>query len=571
MNWKFWQSTKSAAPETATVRNDYTQLITQLKKLSPDWQVNRIGVDAEIYRNHWELRAYSRNLARENPYVIGYFQDLCANVIGPNGYTIRMMIKEEEDRVIHAPMEKAILRAETERRAQIAAYIERTTGKKPAAKKLFREVKGKATIQVGEMDVFACQLIERKFREWQLRENCTVTGRLSYNESRQLRLKSAARDGEHFIRLVRDARYQPFGFKIQHINAEWCSYYFTGKCAATGNPVRFGIEYDDSGAAPVPVAYHFVKATASQWGGYAPMPFMQGGEENCTRIPAEDIIHYAKFDDDADVTRPVPWTTPIMSNARQLAKWMEAAVVAARVGACSNVFFETDLIGPDGTTAAGADPDIMKKLSMEMNPGGMHGLPPGVRAKEFNPNNPNPATGSFRNESLREMCAGLPAAQFSTLGQNYSEINFSAGRLERLSITAQWMMLQEWDISTAERRIFSEWLKMALIMGAVPLPVAKFRKFNAVKFTGRRWAGVDAVKEGVAKAQDLANKFTSLQAIHDEQGTDLEQTLTEIAESNMLMEKFGIETATTKGPMTPPDKDEPDDDDDDEPPKKKEA
>jgi hypothetical protein len=70
MNWKFWQATKSAAPETATVRNDYTQLITQLKKLSPDWQVNRIGVDAEIYRNHWELRAYSRNLARENPYVM---------------------------------------------------------------------------------------------------------------------------------------------------------------------------------------------------------------------------------------------------------------------------------------------------------------------------------------------------------------------------------------------------------------------------------------------------------------------------------------------------------------------
>lgn len=577
MNWKFWQSPKnSAASGTAPAspaRNDYTQLVTQLKKLSPDWQVDRIGINAEIYRNHWELRAYSRNLARENPYILGYFQDLCANVIGPNGYTIRMMIKEEEDRVIHTPLEKATLRAAQERRAQVFDFIARTTGKKPAGKKLIREVKGKATVQIGEPDIFANQLIERKFREWQLRENCTVTGRLSYNESRQLRLKSAARDGEHFIRLVRDSRYQPFGFKIQHINAEWCNYYFTGKCAATGNPVRFGIEYDDSGAAPVPIAYHFIKATASQWGGFAPAPFMQGSEENCVRIPAEDIIHYAKFDEDADVTRPVPWTTPVMSNARQLAKWMEAAVVAARVGACSNVFFETDLIGPDGTTAAGADPDIMKKLSMEMNPGGMHGLPPGVRAKEFNPNNPNPATGSFRNESLREMCAGLPAAQFSTLGQNYSEINFSAGRLERLSITAQWMMLQEWDISTAERRIFSEWLKMALITGAIPLPVAKFRKFNAVKFTGRRWAGIDAVKEGVAKAQDLANKFTSLQAIHDEQGTDLEQTLTEIAESNMMMEKFGIETATTKGPMTPPEPIEPDDDeeDDDEPPKKKAA
>lgn len=544
---------------TAPVTNNYQQLLTQLKKLSPDWRVDRVGVESEIYRSHWELRSYSRNLARENPYIMGYFQDLCANVIGPNGYTIRMTIKEEEDRVIHTPPEKAALRMAQARRARVAEFIARTSGRKIAAQKFFHEVKGKATVKVGALDVYACQIIERMFREWQLRENCTVTGRLSYNESRQLRLKSCARDGEHFIRLVRDSRYQPFGFKIQHINSEWCSYYYSGKCTATGNPVRYGIEYDDTGAAPVPVAYHFVKASANQWQGFAPSAFMGMEEGGCIRIPAEDIIHYAKFDDDADVTRPVPWTTPVMSNARQLAKWMEAAVVAARVGACSNVFFEADLIGPDGTTAGQVDPEIMRKLVMEMNPGGMHGLPPGVRAKEFNPNNPNPATGGFRNESLREMCAGLPAAQFSTLGQNYSEINFSAGRLERLSITAQWMMLQEWDISTAERRIFSEWLKMALITGAVPLPVAKFRKFNSVKFTGQRWEGVDALKEGTAKAQNLTNKFTSLQKIHDEQGTDLEETLFEIAEANMLMEEFGIETATTKGPMTVQEPEEPDD------------
>ena len=143
MNWKFWQSPKnSAATGTAPAspaRNDYTQLITQLKKLSPDWQVNRVGIDSEIYRNHFELRAYSRNLARENPYILGYFQDLCANVIGPNGYTIRMMIKEEEDRVIHTPLEKATLRAAQERRAQVFDFIARTTGKKPAGKKLIRE------------------------------------------------------------------------------------------------------------------------------------------------------------------------------------------------------------------------------------------------------------------------------------------------------------------------------------------------------------------------------------------------------------------------------------------------
>lgn len=543
------KSLVNGASAAQPITNNYTQLIQQLQKLSPDWKVDRVGIDAEIYRNHWELRAYSRNLWRENPYIIGYGQDLCANVFGPNGYTTRMMIKEEEDRVIHSPAEKASLRAAHARKAMVCEYIARRNGAKiKAARRMWKELKGVATIQVGSPDVFANQLIEKWWKIWQLPENCTVTGRLGYNESRCLRLKSCARDGEHFIRLVKDASYVPFGFKIQHINAEWCSYYFTG-VAKSGRAVRFGIEYDDTGAAPVPTAYYFVKGAANQWQGFAPTAFMGQSEEQCIRIPADEIIHYAKFDDDADVTRPVPWTTPVMSNSRQLAKWMEAAVVAARVGACSNVFFEADLFGPDGTTAGTVDKEILKGLKMEMTAGGMHGLPPGVRAKEFNPNNPNPATGGFRNEMLREMCAGLPAAQFSTIGQNYSEINFSAGRLERLSITAQWMMLQEWDISTAERRIFSEWLKMALFTQAVKLPLGKFWKFNQVKFTGRRWEGVDALKEGAAKAQDLANNFTSLQEIHDEQGTDLETTLFNTAEANMMLEEFGIDSSTTKGPM----------------------
>jgi lambda family phage portal protein len=369
---------------------------------------------------------------------------------------------------------------------------------------------------------------------------------------------------------VRDARYVPFGFRIQHINAEWCNYYLTCKNEKTGNSIRFGIEYDETFAAPRPVAYWFVRATAGEWATQSPVQYYGNTTDNCVRIPAEDIIHYAKFDDDADVTRPVPWTTPVMSDVRQLAKAIEAVVVAMRVGACSNVFFETDLMGPDGTTAAGADPDIMKGLSMQMNPGGAHGLPPGVRAKEFNPNQPNPNTGVVRNEILRGICAGLPGAQFSTIGQNYAEINFSAGRLERLTITAHWMMLQEFDIAIAERRIFSEWLKMALITGDIPLPMEKFWKFNQPKFTGRRWEGVDPIKEANAKALNLANKFTSPQRIHDEQGTDLEQTCVEIQESAMIYAHYGIESATTKGPLEAEDEEDEDESEPKQPTKEQE-
>lgn len=544
---------------TSTVTNNYVQLVEQLKKLSPDWRPDRVGVGAEVYRNPWELRAFSRSLWRENPYIIGYGQELSANVIGPFGFTLRMKVKEEADRTIYTTSEKTALRNEQLRRERVADFLRSKGGTANFQCKFIKETKNKATIKVGMPDVFANQIIERAYKDFQRKENYCVTGRLTGDQSDALALKSAARDGEHFIRFVYDRSYK-YGVKIQHINSEWCNYYLTCKNEETGNPIRYGIEYDDSGAAPVPVAYHFIKATAAQWQTFMPMNFM-GGDNKHLRVDAADVIHYAKWDDDCDVTRPVPWATPVMSSSRQLTKWMEAAVVSARMGACSNVFFEAALNGPDGISVASVDPEIMKKLSMEMNPGGMHGLPPGVTAKVVNPNNPNPATGSFRNESLREICAGLPAAQFSTIGQNYAEINFSAGRLERLTITAQFMMLQEMHISILRIPVFERFLKSALIVQAIPLPLEKFNKFNKPKFTGRRWEGVDPIKEANANAIRLANKFTSLQRIHDEQGTDLEEILFEIAEANMLMEQFGITTQTTQGPMSENETEEPEEDD----------
>jgi capsid protein len=252
---------------------NYSQLIEQLKKVSPDWRPNRIGVDAEIYRNHWELRAFSRNLWRENPFIMGYGQELAANVIGPTGYTLRMMVKETEDRIIYSAEEKDALRRAENRRNEVLRFTAKKTGLPFKAEKLLHTIKGKASVKVGELDTFANQLIERKWAEWQLRENCTVSGRISYNESRQLRLKSCARDGDHFIRMVRDSRYQPFGFKIQHINAEWCNYYLLGTNEANGNPIRYGIEYDESYPAPVPVAYWFTKATSGQWATMSPVNF----------------------------------------------------------------------------------------------------------------------------------------------------------------------------------------------------------------------------------------------------------------------------------------------------------
>jgi lambda family phage portal protein len=323
-----------------------------------------------------------------------------------------------------------------------------------------------------------------------------------------------------------------------------------------GNTIRMGIEYDASGL--VPVAYHFRRPSFNQWQGVVPVSYGTNGKDTHERILADDIIHYAKFDNNSDISRPVPWATAIMSNARQFQKYTEAAVVAARVGACSTTFFESELGGEDGVSAATPDPRDVNALMMQMNPGAMIGLPPGIKAKINNPNNPNRAFGEFRNESLREFCAGLPGASFPVIGQNYAEINFSAGRLDRLSTTGAWQMLQEFDIEMAERRIFEEWLKMALITQAVKLPVSKFEKFNKPHFQARRWPGVDPMKEVNAAASAISNKFTSRTAVIESgvcgESGDFEDTIIQLAEEEMMLESLGMSSATTADTMEQSDK-----------------
>ena len=180
--------------------------------------------------------------------------------------------------------------------------------------------------------------------------------------------------------------------------------------------------------------------------------------------------------------------------------------------------------------------------------------------KDSDPRHPNANVEEFRKASLRDGCAGMPGANYSTMANDYEAINFSAGRLQRLDTNETNMLLQEFDIAYAEQPIFEAWLEMALTTGAIPLPLAKFDKFNNKTFTGRRWQGVDDVKENTADALAVANKFTSRTRVCAGRGRDFEEVLFELAEEEMLISSFGLKTETTAENPTPP---APEDDEDD--------
>ena len=90
---------------------------------------------------------------------------------------------------------------------------------------------------------------------------------------------------------------------------------------------------------------------------------------------------------------------------------------------------------------------------------------------------------------------------------------------------------------------------MGLMTGAIPLPLAKFDKFNQPYFRGRRWAWVDPLKECQANALQVANKFTSRTRVVEDSDCDAdwEEVLFELAEEEMLISELGMDSAMVIG------------------------
>lgn len=520
-----------------------------------DWSLNSIGEDSDVWQNSYLLTARVRDLFKTNPTFQKYRDLLWANIFGSDGIMCRMKIKETEDRVVNSPDEKKAIFVHEQRINRIIEWAEQQDGRERNAyramhlaeelsrRSLETVLRGRAMVAIGAPDVYANLRVETAWKEWQRGEFCDARGRRSYNTLRQLRLISAVRDGDFFIRKIQDPRANKFGFTLQMINAEWCDRFYN-TTFPNGDEVRMGIRYKrNSWGIGQAVSFFFIKRQPFDWQFSIPVAFNFTGTIYHEEVPADQIIHYVRCVD-ADATRPAPWVASVIPKARQLDQAELAEVVAARESACKTGYYWSDEV-PEGGMAA-VLPDPTKGIPREpMAPGERRGLPRGVKFTSVDPTHPNGNFENFRKGMLRSQAAGMPGADYNTIANDLENINFSAGRLGRLDTNEMSKMIQQNDIDVAETPIFEAWLEMSLISGIIPLPITKFAKFNKPLFQGRRWQQVDEVKSVTAAALRVANHFSSDQQECAEMGTDFMETVVEQAEANMAKEELGIPVEKT--------------------------
>jgi lambda family phage portal protein len=446
-------------------------------RLTADWLSGATSIDHDIRMGLVATRSRARDLSQNNEYAKAYLRAVRKNIVGSEGFKLQVKAVSYEDG-------------------------------KPVP------------------DRIANSKIENAFWDWSQPDTATVTGKTSFRKVQELIVETTARDGDFFVRLVRNRNINKYGFSLQLVEPDWIDEKLN-KDLTGGNMIRMGVELDSWRR---PLAYHVSERnpSAELWGSVIPSgPYR--------RIPASDMIHV--FDPErADQTRGISWMAPGMLGLHNLKGYVEAAIINARAGANKLGFFRDPTNSGEEYTGDTTDGSGNKIATCEP------GMFEDIGQKEFHPYDPkypDEQFDSFVKTILRGIGSGLGLA-YSSIANDQREATWSSLRTELGEEREGWKMLQSWFIETFLNRVYSEWLYMAIMTEAINLPFAKYDKFNAPKWIGRRWYWVDPLKEVQANKEAIAANLMSATQVVSENGGDIEELYQEIEQEQILAAEHGL-------------------------------
>jgi lambda family phage portal protein len=180
-------------------------------RLYADWSTWTTSPDFEIRFNFRLLRARARDFARNNPWMVGFLDELANNVVGPHGILLQAQIKNALGKLAKATNDE----------------------------------------------------IEAGWEEWGYPENASADGHDSWIELQRLIIQTIAIDGECFVRRIRGAD-NPFGYTLQLIDADLVDETYNQPAAPNTNRIRMGVELDRYSR---PVAYWIYNRYAEDMDG----------------------------------------------------------------------------------------------------------------------------------------------------------------------------------------------------------------------------------------------------------------------------------------------------------------
>ena len=414
-------------------------------RLTTDWLAPASSEDSELYCSLPTMRNRSRQMIRDNPHAANMKRIVQDNVVG-TGIGLQCQI------------------------------IDRN----------------------GEPDNALNEQIESAWQKWCEKDSCHTAGQLSMTDILRLSVGGVFVDGEAFLRKVPMAAGSskiPFSLEIIEPDLLLDDVQESVK-AANGNAIRLGVEVDSWLR---PQAYWMHTAHP---GDYSFMSNLSSSRY--VRIVAKEIEHLYIIERWPQ-TRGVPWMHMVLRRMRDMGKYAESELVAARAAANIVGFVIREF---DATDVDATNKNLSRFLKSE--PGQFQRLEPGEQFQGFSPSRPNANLDAFMRYMLRETAAGI-GISYESLSRDYSQSNYSSSRLALLDDRNLWRVLQGWLIRNHLTSIYRSWLDAAVLSGVVDIPDYFQHKdrYQAVRFKPRGWSWVDPAKEVKAYVDAVKNGFMS--------------------------------------------------------------
>ena len=444
-------------------------------RLFNDFKTTSSSADTEIRFNLRALRDKSRDQSRNNDYAKRYLQLLVTNVIGQNGIRLQSKARDPNN----------------------------------------------------QLDMVGNNLIEREWKKWSQKGNCTMDGRMSFLDCQKLFIESLARDGEVLIRYY-NTKNPEDPFRIQFLDSDYLDEE-KNQNLNNGSQIIMGVEIDEFGK---PQQYYLFNEHPND-------TYFKSKNKKHVLVDANEVLH-AYLPSRAEQTRGVPFMSTALNRLKMLDGYEQAELVAARVAASKMGFFTS----PAGDGYVGDDTEDHYSPIMSAEPGTFEQLPDGMGFQSFDPQHPTSGFDSFHKAVLRGVASGL-GVSYVSLANNLEGVNYSSIRQGTLEERDNYRILQQFMIEHFLQPVFRKWLLESMSFKRnFPLPLDKYDKFaESAIFVPRSWGWIDPVKEVKANVDGLQAGVVTMQDIQANYGRDVEELFEQHQREEDLADKYGVKTA----------------------------
>jgi len=471
-------------------------------RLNTGWKVTDGSADQDLLPSLGTMRARSRDLNRDDPHAAGVTSTLVSNVIG--------------------------------------------SGIMPQSRPDYQAL----GISQDEADAFADQA-ERIWRQWL--PWADSQDRMTFREMQNLAERKILEDGDCFIIpvMIRSEPWRPLEWALELVEADRC---MTPTSLRHRGDIRDGIEIGDRGQ---PVAYWIRKShpgdlTVGDRRSYS------NDVDNFQRIAARNRFGQKNIYHLYHIKRPgqsrgEPFFAPVINLFHDLAEYLEAEIVGARVAACFSVFIRKNnpTLGFENRTETQTTGDGRTERVETIEPGLIDYLQPGEDIETVNPSRPGSNFDSFVERVIRALAAGV-GLPYELVAKDFSQTNFSSARAaiieaRRMFKQRQTFHQDRWLQEVWERVIEEAYLKGGFFDQAPSNFVSRVKLWTRASWIPQGWEWIDPLKDAQASSMAINAGLSTLADETAKQGKDWQEVLEQRAREVELAETLGVPLAGPKG------------------------